>query len=312
MTNTNIVTVALWLYHQDLWPEFLELLKPLHQHITLHIGLYYNNSTSQIEKDAIDYFPNVRLSYYQNHGADLSPFLSQLQQIDTEFFIKIHSKKSLWGSFRGNLNWRAVLLHDLIGSLDIFKSNIEQMQNHPKIGMISNRHLLLNDRELHNTILIQELCEMIEVDYAKVAKSFFPAGNMFLSRTKLFQEYFNNSSLDKIQSKLKQEKGKITDSIKATYCHSLERVFGYVISDKNKHFSSPEHSILKILNTEAPDGYFRLVILYNGVCYLQEDLNMYGTILQQSDDTITIEWQHLPSIISQKYMKIDDTTLVKV
>lgn len=304
------VTVLLWLYHHDLWPEFLKLLSPLDQYIKLEIGLYYQHDSKKIEYDAIHYFTDVRVKYYNNYGADIPSFLDQLQRVDTDFFIKIHSKKSMWG-IKMAISWRAILLHDLIGSVDIFQSNLKKISNHQNIGIISNQHLLLDNREYGNTTKIKELCNIIQLSYDKVSQSNFPAGNMFLGRTSIYKKYFNNLTVPIIDKKLSKETGKVNDLNNGTFSHSLERIFGYIVKAEDYTFSHPDHKSIKILNDKAPNGYFNLVKLYNNGCYLQEDLNMDGKIILNNEKEMVIEWRYLNPIIQQKYLKLDHSTLIR-
>lgn len=304
------VTVLLWLYHHDLWPEFLKLLLPLEPYIKLHIGLYYQHSSKKIEYDAIKYFEDIHLSVYDNYGADLPCFLKQLQSVDTDLFIKIHSKKSMWG-VKSSVNWRAVLLQDLIGSIDILQSNIKQVLENHKIGMISNKNLLLDNRELAHSDKIKELCKIIKVPYKKVAHSSFPAGNMFLGKTKIFQKYFNDITLPIIDEKLKKETGKVNEIQSGTFSHALERMFGYIIRYERLSFEHPKHIPIKILNDKAPNGYFNLIPLYDKSCYIQEDLNMDGEIIENHSKYLIIEWKYLDPIIRQKYNKITTDTIIR-
>ena len=216
----------------------------------------------------------------------------------------------MWG-IKFSVNWRAVLLQDLIGSIDILQSNVKQAIENNKIGMISNKNLLLDNRELTHSNKIKELCKIIKVPYEEVAHANFPAGNMFLGKTKMFQKYFNNITLQIIDEKLKKETGKVNEIQSGTFSHALERVFGYIIKHERLLFGHPNHQPIKILNDKAPDGYFNLILLYNSSCYIQEDLNMHGEIIENHDSYLIIEWKYLEPIIKHKYIKITHDTIIR-
>jgi hypothetical protein len=134
---------------------------------------------------------------------------------------------------------------------------------------------------------------------------------MFLGKTKIFQKYFNDTTLPSIDEKLKKETGKVNEIQSGTFSHALERMFGYIIKNEQLSFEHPNHLPIKILNDKAPDGYFNLILLYDNSCYIQEDLNMDGEIIENNDNYLIIEWKYLEPIIKQKYNKITHDTIVR-
>ena len=297
--DNHKTAIILWLYNTDLWPEFFSLLEPLSDSIKLYIGV----STDNILKNNIVYKDLCKFDHslhiQDNFGCDVAPFLNQIQDISEQVFIKIHGKMSAWG-VKKNVSWRSVLLNDLIGSREIFKNNIANMQNN-NIGMISNKILLLENREMLNKRKIQKISKIIGMDYAKVKNSSFAAGNMFLSRTDIFKRYFNHDTIEQLMKKLKKEKGKVSDDKNGTYSHSLERVFGYLIKNENKEFSHPYHKTIKIINNQSKNGHYNMIITYDNKCYLEEDLNACGEMIEKSKHEMLIKWMHMPTIIYQRY-----------
>jgi len=303
------VAVILWLYHIDLWKEFYQLLKPINNDIVLYLGLPTEASWfyDSIKQDIADFNHNIH--YNPNYGCDVAPFLNQLHYISEPTFIKLHSKKSSWGVKR-NIPWRSVLLHDLIGSKEIFDKN-RIIINNDDAGAVCNKLLLLKDRELTNTKIIKKICKLINIKYSHVAKSEFSAGNMFWSKTDIYKKYFKKEICEKLLNSLQKEKGKITDEYYGTYSHSLERVFGYIIKQEEKKFLYPNHKAIKILNKQAENGYYNLVITYDKCCYLEEDLNAFGHIIKLSKKNMLIQWLHMPTIIYQNYRILDNNTIIK-
>ena len=83
----NRVPVLLWLYHVDLWPEILSLLIPIQDLIELHIGLYKNNEQNFIVEDSIaTIFDVYNITYHDNMGGDVLPFLEQLNSLSPSRF----------------------------------------------------------------------------------------------------------------------------------------------------------------------------------------------------------------------------------
>jgi len=303
-----MIAVILYLYHVDLWDEFKTLLLPFQKDIKLYLGLSSKQQSKNIETEAKNIFDST-VTYHDNYGADVAPFLNQLSLVNTKYFIKIHSKKSLYGAYN-QINWRKILLYDLLGSKNLFYNNLKKISQNSKIGIIGIKNLLLNNNENTHSIKIQTLCDLIHWEYNQIKSKSFFGGNMFLSRTGLFQQYFlpyKNELLDL----LKNEKGKVDETLDGTYSHSLERLFGYVVSLNNLKFSCVSNPTIKILNDKAPKGKFHLVKLYGNDCYLIEDINVYGNILSENNDSLVIRWLHLENNPIQKYKKINKYTIIQ-
>lgn len=304
------IPVLASLYYTDLWPEFLELFLQHKDTIVPYMGLCKDNDNDQIVKDIHRYFPDHRIEYCDNAGADVMPFLLMLKRLDESvypYFIKIHSKKSSWG-IRMHVDWRNVLIHDLLGSPDVLLTNINIMQN-DDIGMISNKFLKLDGREHTNADHIKAICGILNIDYHQVKDSHFPAGNMFMSKTGIFKKYFNDNIIDILVSLLSYETGRLTDLNRGTYSHALERIFGYIIKNENKEISNTQHSTIEIITDQVPENKLNLIVLNNDDCYIEEDINIYGNILNNNDESIIISWRHLEKPTIVEYDKISHNTI---
>lgn len=221
------IAVALYLYHTDLWDEYKELIENIKYKIKLYLGLCINTNFSHILKDLSNLSWNYSLSFHENYGADIAPFLYQLKAISEPFFIKTHSKKSLWGY--GNTNWRYDLNYLLKPS--IVDRAIKTLSL-PTIGMIGNKKYLLhnNDKSIHIN-KIKTLCNLLQLNYTKLKNSPFFAGSTFISKTNMFKQILL-PQYSILESYLKNEKNKINEE-HGTYTHSLERIFGYIVSHHN-------------------------------------------------------------------------------
>lgn len=308
--NDEKIAVILWLYHTSLWNEFLDLLLDLSDQIVLYIGLYKNNiSNNTIISDLNKSNLKYKISYHDNYGADVASFLKILNDIDEELFIKIHSKKSTLGK-NHQILWRQTLLHDLIGSKNILKSNKQALTDSMN-GMVCNKNLLLYDKENNNKDKIKILCSKLNLNYEQLINGYFPAGNMFMSRKSIFTKYFTKDIVCDMDILLKNEIGKVNDNKTGKYAHSLERIFGYIITNENLKFCHPTHEYIKVLNTASENGFFKLIVLYDNSCYLFEDLHVFGKITKQTSKKISIAWHHLDSMIEQQYVVIDQQTITK-
>lgn len=263
-----------------------------------------DNDNSVVEQEIGSLPISCKISYHNNFGADVAPFLQQLHDISEPLFIKIHSKKSNLGQ-KNQINWRAVLNHSLIGNNTIIKHNIEQFNN-SLVGMISCKNLIFNNQEGLNIFHIKKLCSVLGVKYSKIINKKFVAGNMFMSRTNIFKQIFNKSKIKQIIPLLSKEKGPVKDLIKGKYTHALERIFGYIIGYNNLILAGINPVTCKIKNTKAPNGYFNLNVLYNNDCYIIEDLQVYGEVIQNSILQKQILWLHTVDNIITKYQIVDN------
>lgn len=231
------IAILIWLYHNELWQEFKELLSPLKDKIHLYLGLCKTQKqieNTAIENEAHNNFDLCTINYFDNAGVDVRPFLHQVCSIDPiiePFFFKLHSKISPWSAKK--TNWREMLLNSLVGSRDIFESNISLLKT-KRCGMVCDKNFILLNLENNHKNKIKEICCIMSIDYNKLKYKKFCAGNMFAGNTKLYQNYLQNtfSSLD---NKLILEKGKMPEHNPAgNYTHALERVFGYLVEDSGQ------------------------------------------------------------------------------
>jgi lipopolysaccharide biosynthesis protein len=300
MKSHQKIPILLWLYHNDLWPEFLELLRPIGDLIDLHLGLCVDNNTDHISQDFYSHFTGA-ITLHPNKGVDVLPFLHQMSFLNTEnsddVFLKIHGKKS---EIVPGMNWRAILLNSLIGNRENFVSNITKF-NQPNIGMLSSQKLILSNRERANTKKINQLCQMMNIDYSIVNSGSFPSGNMFFGRTSLFRQYFNESTIQKLNDLFKVECGRVIDSKDGTYCHALERMFGYLVSYNNQKILQCSEINIDIFGHDSPNQIFNIVIMYNGDCYYRDNMYVYGKILSQDRSEIVIDWKHTKPNQIRKY-----------
>jgi len=305
---TKKIALILSIYHIDLWNNFKDLLLPFKNNINLYLCLYKDNGPQKDIISSADKLFNTRVSFHKNYGADIAPFLQILQLVEEPYFIKLHSKKSLLGDYK-QINWRNILLYDFLGSQDIFKKNYDTIVK-TKCGAIGNKNLLLSNNEGYHSNKIKQLCNVLDINYNNIKNYSFFGGSMFMSKTALFKKHFlpYTNSLNELLSK---ETKKVTEKPTGTFSHALERIFGYIISYNNLEFATVQHKTIKILNSKAPNGLFNMITLHNNDCYLQEDIHVYGQILNNSFDNFTIQWNHLQPNPVQKYQYLGENTIIQ-
>ena len=229
------IPVVVWVYHLEAWDELLCLLNK--ENIYPVIGLCDTNNNTQILKSIRDSFDTYTIQYFNNKGADIWPFLQQIQEIEEPYFIKIHTKK--------NKEWRNYLTSDLFNNLQsniklLEKKEILQPWNkitNNDIGMIASSDCTVSNYEHTNSDCIKKICGILQIDYCKVKNSRYVSGTIFMSRTSIFKKYFHYDVMSELS--LLMESGRVDDKIKGTYTHALERILGYIITNENLRIISP-------------------------------------------------------------------------
>lgn len=304
----NEIPILLWLYHNDLAQEFYSIFNKL-TNIQVYLGLCIENDNTDTIK-LFSSLPSLRsIDYYQNTGADILPFLYQLQQIDAKkypYFIKLHSKKSQWGH---NLkcNWRSMLVDSLIGDNHTLKNNIKYIQKNT-LGSIGCGSLIYNKNQSVHKEKIREISNLCKIDPSYHEK--FIGGNMFIGDTELYQNKIlpNFSYMEKL---LSTEVGKVNETVNGTYCHAMERIFGYIGCIKGLQ-SCPLNTInIKIFDTKLQQSnidILHLRIMYNNEVYCIENPSIYGRVVLYNNYNLKIEWLQNNQFIMANYTRVDHNT----
>ena len=287
----NKAAVILWLYHTDLADEFVELLKPHKEYIDIFLGLckdHDNDYAESLFKDAFG--KGVNIDHFNNGGTDILPTLNLLEKCTNySIFFKLHTKKNYWGNNK-QVNWRVLLTNDLIYR-DNFSHCISSLQR-KDIGIVGSKSFIMRDNEHTNHQHILKLCSLLDINYEKLRIKSFIGGNVFAAKTQLFRRFLHNNKLKDLLSK---EIGLIKDEHGGTYVHSMERIFGYTVEYNNKNILGVPKPSWIILNPNIKRHRLHLIKLYNNSCYIQENPNVYGDIIHESTNNITISWLNTKS-----------------
>ncbi len=295
----NKPAVILWLYHTDLSEEFTKVLFTHRNKIKLFLGLCVDNDNSRAETIFTSNFKNLDISYFNNGGTDILPTLKLLEKCATnhDIFFKLHSKKNNWGINR-QVNWRSLLVNDIIYR-DNFDFTVKKLER-KDIGLVGSHSFIMRDNEYTNHNKILELCSLFNIDYNKLRLKSFIGGNVFAAKTKNFTPLLYN---DRVKELLSQEVGLIKDDSGGTYVHSMERLFGYMAEYHNQTIYGGPHNTQIVLNTKLKKHRLHLVKIYNNNCYMQENPNVYGEIIQEDQYEIVINWLNVVEHPPQTYKK---------
>lgn len=312
--NHKKIAVLLWLYHTDLAEEFYELLKDFSDFVDIYLSLCEDNDNN-IALQTLNKLNNIKsISYYPNCGADIYSFINEVHKIDSDtypYFIKIHSKKSTWGSNK-HCNWRCILLDSLIGNKQILSRNIDLMEK-KDANYLSTYSMTYMDNNMYHEKQIHELLKLLGFSTETKDKK-FNGGNMFMGRTKFYQDTLAKYK-EKILDLISKERGKINERYGGTYCHAMERIFGYMV-DPHKFVRAPLDTI-KIKTSQEDTKktklkYLHFRKLYNNDIYCIEQPNIYGTLDSFNEDSFTVAWKHISSTKLATYQRICKNTYCNI
>lgn len=204
---------------------------------------------------------------------------------------------SNWG-IRKHVNWRSILLNDILYKSNFFNT-IEQLSKH-NIGIVGSKSYIMSNNEYTNAIKINELLSLLNINTEKLQDKKFIGGNIFAAKTELFKPLLHN---DKLKNILSKEIGHMKDDVSGTYVHSMERIFGYMAEyHSQKIYGAPNYTEI-IYNPKIKKHRLHLIRLYNNDCYVQENPNIYGSIIEENINTISIKWLNNINLKPQKYLK---------
>lgn len=310
----NKIVLLVYLYSLDRLCD-LDLLCETNHHFDISLVVSLEHKNNALVTNFLHKYKD-RIIYYDeqiNYGVDIAPFLKQLNLIDHKrypYFIKLHSKQSKLGRLN-HVDWGSILWDSLIGNPKLFNYNLNIIKQ-PNIGAITQPLLIYNNRELNNKQKISILCKHLNIDYSLLENSRFMAGSMFIGKTDIFQNILTTNKIQYIDTLLSTETGKVDDRNfeNGTFCHSMERIFGYLVSSQNLRIhGSSLYPITKIYNKER--RILHLHLTYNNIVYLVEDFNVCGQIISDNNNILNIEWYHLKNkIVKYKYLNNKQITKI--
>lgn len=289
------LAILIWMYHNDLAGEFFDLLYPLQDLVDIHLSFCQDNDNLK-SLSQFNNLSNIKsITYYPNIGADLYSFINDLSLIQNEYFIKLHTKKSNWGN-NGRCNWRSMLLDSLIANKNTIQNNIKYIAEQ-NLGSLGCGSLIYQKTEsIHKDKIRQilQICNLHTNAYR------FVGGNMFIGDSALYQQHIIPYKKELCEL-LSLEKGKVDEYRGGTYCHSMERVLGYIGCLKGLEFCPLDTIKIKLQNNDI----INLRIMYNNELYCLEQPNIYGKVIDFNNNVFTISWYSNKEKSISKYIQID-------
>jgi hypothetical protein len=230
------VLVHLHLYYQDLFEEMMDKISNLDGkcyydvYITLTEGVSTKGQVRWLNDQISDKF-NITMLEVPNKGLDIGPFLLVLERvrmlcINYDYVLKLHTKKSLITAENGFGNkWRNELVNKLISTPEVFENNLKQMLD-DNIAMLGSRKWLTANRQGNDKYI------NYYIDKFSIQKhnSMFIGGTIFMVRYDLLTTYITDPLI--VYEEL--ETGYFHDQDESRKTHSLERIFGYMVSASGK------------------------------------------------------------------------------
>lgn len=235
------VAVVLHLYYYDLWSEIRSYLRNLRDvdfdlFVTLPTS-HSPESTQEIRRRILNTFPDARIFECENRGMDIGPFTAVMEHINQQarrydLILKIHSKKSLIASGEAEgAKWRRSLYDGLMGSPSSVSRILALFAEHPAIGMIAPKGMLLSKSSKDQSAGKAVNGENMEIvaDRMRLAdrSQMFFRGSMFWTVAEPMLAAFKTAGLQISDFDL----GYQEDNSKA---HAIERLFACVIRDSGR------------------------------------------------------------------------------
>lgn len=292
------IAVFLHLYNTELAEYFLDYLLPVKDMVKVYITLPDKGEYQEV-KDLLSPLEPT-FEHVANVGTDILPFLKLLNKYGKKhtYFLKIHSKKSLRDM---HASWLSILMHELVGSKQTFKDNLTTLETNKELVAIGPASCLMNNEACHD-IWIDYL--MAEMKIPQTHRSHFIAGTMFMGRIDPFIKYFNKNVAEWLE-RLMIKKGEVahvkdwSHSLQrcyTTYVHCMERIFGYIgdvsITEPKCYLFAKEQNLRRLVITKDKEIYD----VFNS--------QIFGNIVEEEENKITIIWQHKRPRIKEVY-KVD-------
>ncbi len=214
-----------------MWPEISACLKSLEDYEYRLIVTLVKKDES-LEASILDSYPKAEIIYVENLGFDLGPFVYVLNQVDLDaysYVIKLHTKRDIPAdnvfdrhfSWYAGSRWRKSLL-EFVSSKEKFKSVLECLETHNKIGMhgcnISSFNKFRDEHRGHreaNALYAKYGLPIIKYKYV--------AGTMFMVKAHLMKKI--------VELGFKQQDFEVPDTTHegCQMAHIFERLCGYVV-----------------------------------------------------------------------------------
>lgn len=176
------IAVLLHAYHPDRVSECIDYLRNIRAEFDLYVStsLDPDHEALALLRKA---YPDLRLFFFPNVGADLGPFLELISTFKPyELVLKIHTKRDVepWGDA-----WRRGLLKPILGSPELVDDILEAFRTNPKLVMACGADFFKHGER--NTIQaswerLEEIALQVDLSQHLPRDWAFVAGTMFWIR----------------------------------------------------------------------------------------------------------------------------------
>ncbi len=233
-TPINEVDLSIFchVFYADFIRQFAEAISLLPKNVKIFVTTPSSTIQEELNRALSDVGLQAEIRLTPNRGRNFGPLLTEYrkQMLDSKFLVFVHSKKSLHAEKIGR-EWSA-REYDLLLDPENLSRALGILEKFPKVGIVSPfvRDLIrtLNFRWGNNLDPIlnspyKSLLEGVEKDIRTEIN--FPAGGMFLARTKAIS---NMLDVPVNYEDFPLEKGQIDGTLQ----HGIERLVG-TIAEKN-------------------------------------------------------------------------------
>jgi len=215
------IAVLLHVYHPDRVPECIEYLGNIRVDFDLFVSTSLDGQDDSLARIR-EAFPNARIFFFPNVGADIAPFLELISTFKPyELVLKIHTKRDVepWGDA-----WRKGLLAPVLGSSELVDDIIERFRADEKMVMACSADFYKHG--VRNTIppsmeQLEVLAEKLDLSHHLNKDWAFVAGTMFWVRPQLLLKAARMMCDSEGYSSAFQRDGAVE--------HGLERLLGLAL-----------------------------------------------------------------------------------
>ena len=265
--NFNNLTMAatVHIFYPDLTEEIMKRLANIPGKIKLKVLITTDTKSKKyiIEDKMKNYNYDYKIKLFKNIGRDIAPSFIGFKDeiIQSDYMLHLHSKKSLYNS---DLNkWRKDIFNKLLGNKIISKNNLNFLLQ-PEIGMIIPSPPVfirphMNWGHKQDFILAKKLLRRSDIKISKLNPLYFPAGSMFMAKTKAIEPLINSITINDFQKELGQVSGTMAHAIERSFLFFCEKAnLKWLVVDIDKDnqpkYLMPKYKLIK----KIPITYFIL------------------------------------------------------
>lgn len=244
--------IHLHIYYPELYSQLESYLKNIDD-FEYDLFVTMPEANADLEQSIKASFPNSKISYVDNVGYDVYPFVSVINECNLDeysYVIKLHTKRNIprnaslfW--FYGS-KWRDSLL-EFIKTKDNFKRAISYLELNKNVGMHGAKECLFSNYSDDPNAKVQ-FCK-----YSELKKYEFVAGSIFVVRAELLKKF---KALNLTKSDFKNSD--VTHQ-SCQLAHIMERMFGSCVVTQ-------KCNIRDCLHSSISNHFSKLLLILRAFC----------------------------------------------